>query len=554
MPDWRERIVERRSLVPDLPLFDPVADKALAIFKRLRVPDQTGDLPTFGEASEPWVFDFVRAVFGSYDPERKVRMLREFFLLIPKGNGKTTLAAAIILVAAIMNERPDAELMLIAPSQKIAKRAFSQMHGMIRADAALSQLFDARPYANEIDLISDTVPSRIMVVSADPKIVTGSMATFTLIDETHEFSTMSKAADIFAEIKGSLGKRPDGFLIQISTQSKSPPAGVFKSELTIARRVRDGQMRLPMLPVLYELPIEMASDDGWRDESTWALVNPNLIRFGLADFIRDEIEKAELIGPHQLALIASQHLNVEIGQSLSADGWEGALFWEKAATDLTLEQIIATSDCCVAGVDGGGLDDLFALCVIGRHADTRQWRAWVRCWAQPEVFTRRQEIAPRLHDFVRDGDLVICESVDQDAEEAAEIIARIDKAGKMPEKSAVGMDTFGVATIVDALAAHELAHLAWNVPQGYKLQEAVKTVPRKLKSRSLFHCGQPIMGWAVGNAKKELRGSNEVITKQAAGSAKIDPLMAFFNAAMLMLQNPQPRPKSYLATSKLRVV
>lgn len=47
------------------------------------------------------------------------------------------------------------------------------------------------------------------------------------------------------------------------------------------------------------------------------------------------------------------------------------------------------------------------------------------------------------------------------------------------------------------------------------------------------------MAWVVGNARTELRGNNYVVTKMAAGSAKIDPLMATFNAAMLMFNNPE---------------
>jgi len=46
--DWKERILNGRSLIPDLPIFDTVADKALRIFKRLKVPDMPGT-PTFGE-------------------------------------------------------------------------------------------------------------------------------------------------------------------------------------------------------------------------------------------------------------------------------------------------------------------------------------------------------------------------------------------------------------------------------------------------------------------------------------------------------------------------
>jgi phage terminase large subunit-like protein len=538
VPDWSDRLMSGKSMLPDLPLFDAVASKALSIFKRLRIPDLIGQ-PTFGEVCEDWVFDFVRVIFGSYDPDLKIRMIREFFLLVPKKNGKSAIAAAIIVTAAILNERPQAELLLIAPTQKIANIAYKTAKGIIALDPALSAIFHVQDHKKEIT--HRKTEAIIMVISADGDVVTGSKATYILVDETHVLGAKQKAAEVFLEIRGGLASRPEGFMLQITTQSKKPPVGQFKKELDRARSVRDGELNLPLLALTYELPVAVAKDDGWKNEKLWGLVNPNLERSVSLKYLQDELTSAEVDGDDALALFASQHMNVQIGTGQIQDRWAGAMLWEKSKVEnMTLERMCDQCEVIVAGIDGGGMDDLLGLTFVGRHKTTKQWLSWSRAWAHPIVLKRRKSIEPQLKDLSAAKELTICKHPTQDIDEIVALIEKVNGLGLFPLKQAIGLDPEGVAAILDALIAIGITEdQLWGVSQGYKLNGAIKGTERKLFDGSLKHADQVLMTWCVSNAKTENRGNAVVVTKAASGTAKIDPVMSLFNGVTLMSMNPE---------------
>jgi phage terminase large subunit-like protein len=534
--DWRDRILSGRSLVPDLPLFESEAARALRVFKRLKMPDVIGT-PTMEEACGPWFYPIVSALFGAYDPVNNVRMIQEVFQLIPKGNSKSSNGGALMLTALIVNKRPEAEFLLVAPTLEIAGIAFKQAKGTIKIDPALDKLFQIQDHIRKIT--HRRTGATLQIKAADTDVITGSKATGTMIDETHVFAKRSNAKEVFVELRGALTKRRDGFLYQTTTQSKTPPSGVFRSELTMARAVRDGKMKLPLLPVLYELPADVAKDGGWKNRKYWPLVNPNLGRSTNETFLANEIMKAEEDGPAQMALIASQHFNVEVDQGLRSDGWAGANLWPRGADrTLSLEVILKRSEVVTVGIDGGGLDDLLGLSVVGREKGSLRWLTWSHAYISPEGWERRKANSSIYSDFVKAGDLTLVKNIQDDIDSLVTTVEKIVSVGIL---SQVGVDPAGLGIIVDSLArigVTEESKQLGGVRQGIALMGAIKATERKLADGSLRHCGQPMMTWCAGNAIVEPTATGMRIARDASGYGKIDPLMAMFDAMALMSMNP----------------
>eukprot|EP01030_Chromulinospumella_sphaerica_P022549 gene22549-22532_t len=101
--------------------------------QQLRIVDAPGS-PTIGEACAPWVSDFAGSVFGSYNPDTGRREIKEFALVIPKKNSKSTIAAAIMLTLLIRNWRQSAELIILAPTIEVAQNAFAPARDMVKHD------------------------------------------------------------------------------------------------------------------------------------------------------------------------------------------------------------------------------------------------------------------------------------------------------------------------------------------------------------------------------------------------------------------------------------
>lgn len=549
-PDWRDRIVNRRSLIP-APIFADEAEEALAVFKSLVIVDAppvqdqvTGAMrsPTFGEVCEEWVFDFVRAIFGAYDAATGQRLIQEFFLLISKKNSKSTLAAGVMITALIRNWRLAAELLILAPTLEIANNAFEPARGMVKADPDLDALLHVQDHTRTIT--HRLTEAKLKVIAADSDTVGGTKAAYIFVDELWLFGKRVKAGAMLREAIGGLVSRPEGFVVWATTQSDEEPAGVFKAKLTYFRQVRDGLIKDPRsLPLIYEYPEAMIEARAYLDPANFYITNPNMRRSVSQDWLSSELQKVINATGGELQVFLAKHLNVEIGLRLAQDRWAGADYWDGAdEPGLSLDDILARCDVVVAGFDGGGLDDLFGLGVIGRCRETRDWLSWARAWAHDDVLERRKDIATQLEGFAGDGDLIISKDPLEPIRQGADIVERIHKAGLFPEKYGIGLDPYGIGALVDELATRGIeGEILSSIRQGAALSPASWGIEIKLKNRTFRHCGAPMMAWCVGNAKAEVRGGAVLITKQSAGRAKIDPLVAVFNAAMLMSRNPEAK-------------
>ena len=395
--------------------------------------------------------------------------------------------------------------------------------------------------------------AQLLIKTFDAKVLTGVKPAGVLLDELHEISKSARAARVIGQIRGGMLPIPESFLVFITTQSDERPEGAFLAELQMARDIRDGRAAGAMLPILYEFPRDIMTGSGWSDPVNWPMVMPNLGRSVTLARLEDEFATAKLKGNAELRRWASQHLNVEVGLALRSDRWAGADYWRaRVEPGLTLDRLLDRCEVVVVGVDGGGLDDLFGLTVLGRERQesdvdegegeirrVHRWLSWLHAWCHEGVLDRRKSIAAVLQDFADAGELTI---VDDELADLSAIVA-LHRGDQGPRLAGLRGGRSGWHWGTGRRARGDRRDLGER--HADRRRTGLSADGRDQDRRAavgqrgtLVHAPSALMDWCVSNVKIEPTATAIRATKQNAGDAKIDPWAALINAVDRMSLNP----------------
>ena len=293
------------------PIPDPLGRGARAVefCRRLRHPKSTASGRLLQLA--PWQERVIRAIYGPVDEDGD-RLVREVFLMLPRGSRKTSLCAALGLLHLVGPERVDSgQIMVGAVDREQAGICFREARDMIAMDKRLERVtrtYDAFNSAKQI--VGTRDGSTLRAVSSDGRAQHGTTPTLVILDELHAWR--STGVELHQALMSGLTKRPGGLVLTATTAGRGRE-GLAAEKHLYAVKVARGEIRNPaFLPVIFETP----EDADWTDEAVWDRYNPGL-RSGFIDRKKMRADVAEAKdNPAKMYELRQLQLNTWFGQSM----------------------------------------------------------------------------------------------------------------------------------------------------------------------------------------------------------------------------------------------
>jgi phage terminase large subunit-like protein len=350
-------------------------ERAVQFLRALRHPKSI--LPNRAFQLDPWQERIVRRIYGPRHEDGR-RLVNTVALMLPRGNRKTSLSAALALLHTIGPERfPGGEAIFAAADRKQAGIGFREASGIIREDkrlVAATKLHDAHNAPKKLLFKRDA--SYLEVISGEGGPQHGRTPGFVLADEIHIW----RGRDLWEALTTGLEKIDDSLLIVASTAGRGQDS-IAHEFFDGARKVAIGAVEDPsILPILFEA--DRKAD--WRDEDLWHLVNPGL-KHGypsLAGF-RRHAARAERSAGERLSL---KQLKLNIWQDTSEDPFVEMDVYDEGAKPVDLDRL-KDAPCWLA-VDLSSTTDLSVIVGCWRTADGYSVWAWFFC---PEERVARQD-------------------------------------------------------------------------------------------------------------------------------------------------------------------
>ncbi|WP_299648563.1 terminase TerL endonuclease subunit [uncultured Jannaschia sp.] len=492
---------------------DPMGhgEKAVQWLRKLKHPKNPA--PGHPFQLDPWQERVVRRIYGPRD-EHGQRIVRRVVLLLPRGNRKTSLAAALNLLHLMGPERKPGGLILsAAASHEQAKELFNETAMIIQGDYRLAKHLQVREYVSRIGFGRER--SRYVAVASDGKGQHGKTPDVVVADEIHAWEGRP-GLRLWEALDSALVKVSGTLLIVASTSGRGQENLAWQ-QVEYAIRVQKGEIDDPAtLPVIF-----MAEeDDDWQDEALWHAVNPGLAH-GYPDLeaFRDKAKKAQH-SPFERDSFKQFNLNRWLDASTSP--FVDMATYDRGADAVDLDELELVQAPCWLGVDLSKNEDLTVVVACWQDgAGGYQVHPWFFC-PEDNLRTRGELHGVDYITWAEEGFIIPTpgNTVDLRAVEdhVRELFARFNvrEAAFDPHLGRHMMSNLHD----DGLPVAEFR-------QGWvSMAPAVKELERAILAGSFRHGGHPVLRWNFENIQLHVDAAGNKAFHKGKSGNKIDGAVA----------------------------
>lgn len=369
-------------------------------------------------AGKPFkLLDFQRFIisnmFGFYwkDEEGKPknrRVVQYVWLELSRKNGKTALAAAILLYMMIADSEQSADCFFLANSHKQSLVTYEYADKFIKNLDKKGSFFQRYRDSIKFPLTN----SQISCLCADPKKLDALNVWGYVIDEYHECSTEKIYANMCSGMQGR--KNPMGIIITSAGFDLNGVAAQKRKEMIeiLSEKVKDDSQ----LVFIYCLDPE----DDYKDPKVWEKANPSLNQTLYPDKLQIEVNKA------------SNSPTVEPFVKCKNFGFWGLTDYEKTwlthdeilnvTCDISLDQFDPDNTIVWCGADLASTSDLTALSMMVVEDGIYYFKTWNFLPESALHQNMNQEIYRKAS---RRGDLIVTNGNVCDYDEVTKVLLQI---------------------------------------------------------------------------------------------------------------------------------
>ena len=463
---------------------EPGGERAIAWVERyLKVPKGHGAGKPV--RLRPWQQDIVSGLFSPPRP-------RQALVSLPRGNGKTALAAMLAL-REIFDGPESAEALVVASDQRQAEITLRMARRMVELDYRLSsrcQVYRDRLYVPHRD-------STLLALPAEPAALQGWDPSLLLVDELHVVTH-----EVWEAATTASGKRPESLTLAISTPATNRD-GAMWALVEHGRAAEDPSFRFWE----WSAPPGCAIDD----EEAWAIANP-----ALGDFLAVDAMRA-LLGTTR----ASTFRQLRLGQWVEGEAaWITHEAW--AACD-DADRLVDSAEPVVLAFDGSASGDSTAL--IGCTVRAPHHLFTVATWNNPGDPRWR---VPR-----------------------GEVDRTVDEAFADYNVVELAADPWGWRSEIEAWAKRFGSNrvLEWNTANAQRMAPATDRLYQSVTEQTITHDADATLRAHVAHAVAKRTPLGDLISKDKRGSTrKIDAAVAAIVAsdrAAWHAANSAPRRRAF---------